>query len=374
MALESAALARRLTTVAARRGAEVPVAKVVVRQSLIDTADKLTVTAVDVAPTAADILAKAQAAATPFKAGVASQVSAIAAGQNVAETLRKLYLDNAEKAVATLDPGLDEALGKAQLSDLTKKATLLSDDHPLTSYIQGIVDRTAGPNARYPYKVHVLDTPEANAFNAGGSTMVVMTGLFKTVNNEAELAGILDHEITHGENRHVMKKVVAQTLAGTATETFAAANPVIVGSGFFGKAGAIIANLKREASLLNFTSENFEATRNLQRGLEAEADAGGARKMSAAGYDPHALSSWFQRMEVTEQQNAKGLSGLVSGFMNDHPTSVERVAAVESQIKQEGLDASAKDTGAARYLLQTLAYRQPAASTVAAVAAKVATA
>jgi hypothetical protein len=64
-------------------------------------------------------------------------------------------------------------------------------------------------------------------------------------------------------------------------------------------------------------------------------------------------------MEAQEEQGSHGLSGMFNGFMNDHPTSVQRVAAVEGQIKAEGLDRTAKETGVERYLAATKDY-QPA--------------
>ena len=111
MALENILLRPRVGTFVARQGFQNTLAKSTVRQTLIDTADKLVVGPVVAPTTVADILGKAQAAATPFKADVASKVVELAGGPDAADALRKLYLANAEKAVATLDPGLDEALG-----------------------------------------------------------------------------------------------------------------------------------------------------------------------------------------------------------------------------------------------------------------------
>jgi predicted Zn-dependent protease len=331
-------------------------ARTILKPAMIETADKLSVAATDGIP---ELLAKVQAAAKTFDGDVVNAMPGVMNSSNHVAGLQQLYTSLADKAVATIDPQLDEQLGKLQLAELTKKAHLLPDDHPLTTYLQGVVDKTAGPNARYPFKVHVLETDEANAFNAGGSTMVVFTGLFKTVNNEAELAGILGHEMTHGDNRHVMKKVVSQSFAGTAEAWHTAQHPLVQGEGFFGKAKAALENTKTTAQLLAFKENNFEAMRNMQRGLEAEADSGGTRRMSQAGYDPHGLSAWFQRMEAQEEQGSHGLSGMFNGFMNDHPTSVQRVAAVEGQIKAEGLDRTAKETGVERYLAATKDY-QPA--------------
>lgn len=63
-------------------------------------------------------------------------------------------------------------------------------------------------------------------------------------------------------------------------------------------------------------------------------------------------------MEAEEEEGSKGLNGMLNAFMNDHPTSAQRVAAVEGQIKQEGLDRTALETGLQRYLEATKAYRQ----------------
>jgi predicted Zn-dependent protease len=330
-------------------------AKAVFKPAMIETTDKIAASLTTSIP---DLLAKVQAAAKGFDGEVVAAMPQVMGGGNHVAGLQQMYTTLADKAVATLDPALDEQLGKLQLAELTKKANLLADDHPLTTYLQGVVDKTAGPNAKYPFKVHVLEADEANAFNAGGSTMVVMTGLFKTVNSEAELAGILGHEMTHGDNRHVMKKVVSQSFSGTADAWHASQHPLVQGEGFFGKIAAAAQNTKNQAQRLAFKENNFEALRNMQRALDSEADGGGARRMAGAGYDPHGLSAWFQRMEAQEEQGSKGLSGLLNGFMNDHPTSKQRVAAVEAQIKQEGLDRTAKATGVETYMAATQAYRK----------------
>jgi predicted Zn-dependent protease len=292
-------------------------------------------------------------AAKPYQAEVLAALPAIHGKPGEAAKLQALYAQLAAKALKDVDPALDDQLGQAQLQAVAKEGTFLPDDAPLTKYLQGVVDKVAGGDTRYKFKVRVMDSDQVNAFNAGGSTMVVYTGLFKSVANEAELAGILGHEMTHGENRHVATMMLEDVFANTAAQWAADNAPKGKGIGGF---------FKSFGSKLAFGETNFEAKRDLQRGLEAQADEGGARRMASAGYDPHALTAWFARMAQAEQKGQEGFWGGVSKFLNDHPQSADRQKAVEAQIAREGLDKNAKETGEARYREITRPYREKPAA------------
>jgi predicted Zn-dependent protease len=273
-----------------------------------------------------------------------------------AAQLRALYEKVAAKVVATLDPRLDETLGQLQLAGIQKQARMLPDNDPLTVYLQGVVDRVAGPNTRYHYKVRVIDGPEVNAFNAGGSTMVVYTGLLKTIHNEAELAGVLGHEMTHGERHDVMTKVAMQELAGFATGAVADRHRVQSHGvlNFFKKIGT---NGKETAHVLGFGKTSYEVQRDLQKAIESRADAGGVQRLADAGYDPGAMAGWFERMAPTLDAPAKGFFGMLEEYMNDHPSSASRVKAIRDQIAAEKLGGGKNDLGEQRYLDATAKYR-----------------
>jgi predicted Zn-dependent protease len=315
-------------------------------------------TAAPKGPTTKDILDQVKQAATPFKAEIAAAAAALDGKPDEAAQLRALYEKVAAKVVATLDPKLDETLGQVQLAGIKKDARMLPDDDPLTKYLQGVVDRVAGHGTRYAYKVRVIDGPEVNAFNAGGSTMVVYTGLLKTVKNEAELAGVLGHELSHGENRDVLTKAAMQQLGSFATEAVADRHKGQASHGvmnFFKKLGT---NGKETAHVLAFGKTSYEVQRDIQRDVESHADAGGVSRLAEAGYDPGAVAGWFERMAPTLDAAPKGIFGFLEVYMNDHPTSASRVTAIRAQIAKEKLSGGQNDLGAQRYLDATQKYRQ----------------
>jgi predicted Zn-dependent protease len=330
--------------------------KLAIRATAQEPASKPTPAAADQGPTTKSIVADVKKAAAPFKPEIEAAVAKIDGAPDEAEQLRALYEKVAAKVVATLNPTLDETLGQLQLAGIKKTAKMLPDDDPLTIYLQGVVDRVAGPSTRYHYKVRVIDGPEVNAFNAGGSTMVVYTGLLKTIKNEAELAGVLGHEMTHGENHDVMTKVAMQELAGFATGAVAERHKVESHGvlNFFKKIGA---KGQETAHVIGFGKTSYEVQRDLQKAIESRADAGGVRRLATAGYDPGAVAGWFERMAPQLDAPAKGLFGMLEEYMNDHPSSASRVKAIRAQIDAEKLGGGKNDRNDEAYLKATAKYR-----------------
>ena len=168
---------------------------------------------------------------------------------------------------------------------------------------------------RFPYRFFVVRDPNLNAFAVPGGYVYVHTGLLLGVANEAELAGVLAHELVHVRAHHVVRQQEKTALInyGTAARALPLDRAPALG------AGAIAAGA---AAQLKY-----------QREFEQEADYVGLRIASQAGYDPHSLGSFFKQLLVERRVNPAG----VPAYMLSHPVTEERVAHVESIIDAQKL-------------------------------------
>jgi beta-barrel assembly-enhancing protease len=181
-------------------------------------------------------------------------------------------------------------------------------DPGLTAYVSGVGRRLAAVSAaQLPYEFVVLNNSIPNAWALPGGKIAVNRGLLIELNNEAELAAVLGHEITHAAARHgaqamerglLMQVVLAAAVIGAADSNYA---------------GAVVGAAQLGATLI---------TQKYGRDAEREADAYGIRTMTDAGYDPSAavtLQETFVRLSEGKRQD------WLSGLFASHPPSQERV-------------------------------------------------
>jgi beta-barrel assembly-enhancing protease len=140
----------------------------------------------------------------------------------------------------------------------------------------------------------------------------IHTAAIAAAQNEAQLAGVMAHEMSHVALRHgtheASKGQAVQLLAGLA----GAAG----GSGMLGKLAQAGIGLGANSVLLHYSRE-----------AEAQADYNGAQVMADAGYDPHEMANFFQLLET------QGSEGRLAQFLSDHPTPGNRVQAVDQEVK-----------------------------------------
>ena len=144
-------------------------------------------------------------------------------------------------------------------------------------------------------KLHVLVKDEVNAMALPDGYMVVYTGLLLKTNNQAQLAGVLAHELAHIQERHVMKKLAKELGVAALTS---------------------MAGLSGSAEAAREIAEVI-ASRAYDRSLESDADAKAVEYLLAAHIDPHELADFF--MEMAEQGNLS-----IPDWLNTHPTSEDR--------------------------------------------------
>ena len=185
----------------------------------------------------------------------------------------------------------------------------------LQAFVRKIGERLAKtPSASgsgFPFSFTLLNYKEVNAFALPGGPTFIFTGLIKAAGSEAELAGVLAHEIAHVVLRHGTHAASKANLIERPARIIGVVNSLTL-------LGRLI-NIGLGVGLNGVFLKN-------SRTAEAEADALGAHIMSEAGYDPVALARFFEKLE------AEGGPG-VPEFLSDHPSPGNRVEAVQAEAR-----------------------------------------
>jgi len=204
-------------------------------------------------------------------------------------------------------------VGKQAAEETSHQMPLLPDSSPVTKYVQQLGKKLAAhaPGEGWPYNFHVVNQKEINAFALPAGTIYVNLGTIQAADSEAELAGVLAHEIAHVVQRHGTR---------AASKEMAAQVPLALLAGIMGKSTVAQA----AAMGISFGVGSYFLKNSRQS--ESEADLLGSDIMYDAGYDPHALAAFF-----TKLQDEAGLSNELDQFFSDHPDPGNRVEAVSRE-------------------------------------------
>ena len=208
-----------------------------------------------------------------------------------------------------------EKLGLQAVGEVYKQMPVLPDSSPITQYVNALGQRLKAqipPQYNWPYQFHVIPQKEINAFALPGGPIFVNLGTILAADNEAELAGVMAHEMSHVYMQHSIKQMRKNQgpsiLAGLGQ---------ILGQMIGGVGGAVASiGAQLGAGVLSM---------KYSRADEAQADAVGAIIMYKAGYDARYLAKFFQKLE------AEGGSG--PQFMSDHPNPGNRYQAISNEVK-----------------------------------------
>ncbi|HUB03330.1 MAG TPA: M48 family metallopeptidase [Terriglobales bacterium] len=167
-------------------------------------------------------------------------------------------------------------------------------------------------DAQVPFTIKVIDSDEINAFALPGGFFYVNSGLILAADEEAELAGVMAHEIAHVCARHAMRQMTRYNMAQIATI------PLIFVGGGIGYAVYEGAGLGLPLTFMKF-----------QRNFEAEADFLGLQYMYKTGYDPQAFISFFEKIQAKEKKKP----GAVAKAFASHPQTPDRIEASQKEIE-----------------------------------------
>jgi len=203
------------------------------------------------------------------------------------------------------------ALGKTLAQEVESSARMV-DDPVVNEYVNRVAQNLVrNSDARVPFTVKVVDSPDINAMALPGGFFFVNTGLILAADEESELAGAMAHEIAHVAARHGTRQ------ASKAEFINYASFPLIFLGGPIGYGVRSLASVAIPLSFLHFS-----------RADEKEADFLGMEYMYKAGYDPQATVTFFQKIESTEKHKP----GSIAKAFSTHPQTPDRIAASEKEI------------------------------------------
>jgi len=207
-------------------------------------------------------------------------------------------------------------LGFQAASQVYQQMPVLPDSSPETQYIRQLGQKlvaTIPSQYSWPFEFHVIPQKEINAFALPGGPMFVNIGTITSASNEAELAGVMAHEMSHVYMQHSAKQ------AGKSQTTAAIA----------GIAGAILGSTAQGAWVqlaqqgIQFGAQGLIL--KYSRTDEAQADAVGAIILYKSGYNPQAMADFFQKLA------AQGSAG--PQFLSDHPNPGNRELAIQKEVE-----------------------------------------
>lgn len=197
--------------------------------------------------------------------------------------------------------------GRMAAAEVDRQAKFV-DDPVITEYVNRVGQNIVlHSDAKVPFTIKVIDSDEVNAFALPGGFFYVNKGLILAADNEAELAGVMAHEIAHVAARHAVENQAKASLLEYAA---------LGGSIFLGGIPGLIYQNTAGIGLLGIFMK-------FSRGAEEEADKLGVQYMYAAGYDPGAMATMFEKLEAKNKKKP----GFISRAFQTHPAPPDRRAS-----------------------------------------------
>jgi predicted Zn-dependent protease len=223
-------------------------------------------------------------------------------------------------------PDQDIELGREAVKEVNKQMDVLPDSSEISRYVQRIGQQLAAQapgDVKWPFSFHVVNQKEINAFALPGGPIYVNSGTINAADDEAQLAGVIAHEISHIVLRHSTQQASKASLVQLPLAVLGVAVGKSAG-GQIAQAGAV---LGAQGLLLKYS-----------RDAETEADLLGSQIMYDAGYDPYSMVEFFAKLE---REGGPG----VPQFLSDHPNPGNRVENVRQAIDKYPKKTYRKNSG-----------------------------
>jgi predicted Zn-dependent protease len=204
------------------------------------------------------------------------------------------------------------ALGKQLASEVERQAKIINDP-VIAEYVNRVGQNLVrNSDAKVPFTIKVIDSEEVNAFALPGGFFFVNSGLIMKADNEAELAGVMAHEIGHVAARHGTRQATRGEIAQIGMI------PLIFMGGWTGYGIYQAASVLVPVGFLKFS-----------RSMESEADLLGLEYMYKTGYDPEAFVDFFEKIETLEKRKP----GTIAKVFSTHPMTDDRIRAAQKNIQ-----------------------------------------
>jgi predicted Zn-dependent protease len=202
-------------------------------------------------------------------------------------------------------------MGKQYAQQIEQSMKMITDP-VVNEYVNRVGQNLVrNSDAKVPFTIKVVDADDINAMALPGGFFYVNSGLILAADDEAELAGVMAHEIAHVCARHATRQMTRAQFANFATI------PLIFVGGGIGYAVREAASIGLPLTFLSFS-----------RGFEAEADYLGVQYMYKAGYDPNEFVNFFEKVQAQEKKKP----GSLAKAFSTHPQTPDRIQKTQEEI------------------------------------------
>jgi hypothetical protein len=215
-------------------------------------------------------------------------------------------------------PDQDIEMGK-RLSATAEAQLPMLEDLRVNGYLNRLGRKIAAfaPGTQFPYEFHCVNSKQLNSFALPGGQVYIYRGVIEDADDEAQLAGVMAHEISHVALRHGTNQATRKEMS----------------SGLFGMLGGVVGG----GSVSSITSDlgggviAGSVLVKYTRTSETQADILGTQILYDAGYDPRAMAQFFENAE-----NDGKKKGRVAALFADHPVPERRIERVDEEIDKMG--------------------------------------
>jgi beta-barrel assembly-enhancing protease len=215
-------------------------------------------------------------------------------------------------------PDQDVEMGK-RLSATAEGQLPMLEDLRINGYLNRLGRKLAefAPGTKFPYEFHCVNSKQVNSFALPGGQVYIYRGVIEDADDEAQLAGVMAHEISHVAMRHGTNQATRQEMS----------------SGLFGMLGGVVGggSVSAVTSQLGGGVIAGSVLVKYTRTSETQADILGTQILYDAGYDPRAMAQFFENAE-----NDTKKKGRVAALFADHPVPERRIERVDEEIDKLG--------------------------------------
>lgn len=223
--------------------------------------------------------------------------------------------DIGTSASTVISPADEQKLGETFFRQLRREVEVI-DDIQINDYLSTLGHRLASYSDKpeQSFRFFAVKEPSINAFAVPGGFVGMHTGLILTTRSESELASVFAHEIAHITQRHI-----ARTIEASERFSLPTVAAIIVGAILAGASGNAQVG---EAAIVAAMAGSVQMQINFTRTHEKEADRVGIQILAKAGFDPHDMANFFERL----QASTRFYGGHVPEFLRTHPVTTDRIA------------------------------------------------